>query len=128
MVQRGVLREIPALYNSRTGDTLTQDSLPFSAVAPLTGEYASVAGWYVNDEPITIRDRSYRRHAPPRVLAINEVTKVGEYRGVGVYADATDTASAARWVYLPFRLGCEFQPYVNADSVAALAQPHTRRP
>jgi hypothetical protein len=116
-VQRGVLREVHVLYNTRTGDTLTTDSLPISTLAPLTGEYASVAGWYVNDEPITIRGRPYRRDARPRILGTSEVAKIGEYRGVSVFADAADTAST-RWVYLPTRPGCEFQPYVAADSMS----------
>jgi hypothetical protein len=73
----------------------------------------------VNDEGITIRGRPYRREARPRILAIDEVAKVGEYRGVGVYADAKDTASASRWVYLPVRPGCEFQPYGDVDSMSA---------
>lgn len=122
-VQRGALREIRVLYDTRTGDTLTTDSLPIATLAPLTGEYASVAGWYVNDEPITIRARPYRRSARPRILGINEVAKVGEYRGVGVYADAADTSSASRFVYLPYRPGCEFQPYEDADSMAERVRP-----
>ncbi|HEX6369061.1 MAG TPA: hypothetical protein VF006_09010 [Longimicrobium sp.] len=116
-VERGRLREIPVLYSTQTGDTLTKDSLPLSTAVPLTGEYASVAGWYVNDEPITVRGRPFRRHARPRVLGIEEVVKIGEHDGVGVYAEAEDTASASRVVYLPTRPGCEFQPYVDVDSM-----------
>ncbi|HEX2081719.1 MAG TPA: hypothetical protein VHG08_28705 [Longimicrobium sp.] len=113
-VRNGQLREVPARYNLRIGELQTVDSLPITTLAPLTGEYASVAGWYVNREPIRFRGRPYARYGFPRVLAIPEITKVGEYRGVGVYAEAADTASAARVVYLPTRPGCEFQPYTAA--------------
>jgi hypothetical protein len=119
-VEKGVLREVPAMYNTRRGEMMTKDSLPITTLAPLTGEYASVAGWYVNDEPITVRGRPFRRHGVARVLGINEIAKVGEYRGVGVYAEPADTASASGVVYLPFRPGCEFQPYVDADSMSAM--------
>ena len=51
LVRNGRLEEIPIRFNSRTGDTLTVDSLPISQVMPLTGEYASVAGWFVENEP-----------------------------------------------------------------------------
>jgi hypothetical protein len=111
VVERGELRQVPILYNSQTGDTLTIDRLPFSSVYPLTGEYAAVAGWYVNDEPISFRGRRYRQYGRPRVLWIMEVERVGVYRGVGVYAEAADTASAREVIYLPYRPGCEFQPY-----------------
>jgi hypothetical protein len=117
VLRDGVLREVPARYDSRTGDTTTLEGLTFGSAWPLTGEYAVVAGWYVNREPIPFRGRRYALHGRPRVLGIDEVTRVGEYRGVGLYADARDTASAARVVYLPYRPGCEFQPYM--DSLAA---------
>lgn len=106
------------VWNPVTGDTLTIDSLPITQIAPLTGEYASVAGWYVNNETITIRGRQFRRYAAPRVLGVNEVLKMGEYRGVGVYAEGADTAAGV--VYLPSRPGCEFQPYVDVDSMSAI--------
>jgi hypothetical protein len=122
VVQNGRLREVPVRYNTRPGDTLTVDGLPFSSLAPLTGEYASVAGWYVNREPIMVRGRPFARYGLPRVLGINEVTKVGEYRDVGLYAEAQDTASAARVVYLPTRPGCEFQPYMPVDSIPSPRQ------
>jgi len=118
IVQNGRLREVPVVFNPATGDTLTEDGLPFSSLAPLTGEYASVAWWYVKGDPITFRGRSFVRYDRPRVLGINEITKVGEYRGVGMYADAGDTVSVPRYLYLPTRLGCEFQPYV-VDSLAS---------
>lgn len=117
-VINGRVQEIPVVWNPRTGDTLTTDSLPITQIAPLTGEYASVAGWYVNDEPITIRGRRFRQYGQPRILGIFEVLKFGEYRGVGVYAEGAD--SAASVVYLPSRPGCEFQPYMHADSMSVM--------
>jgi hypothetical protein len=108
--------EVRAVYNIATGQMMTSD---ITTLAPLTGEYASVAGWYVNDEPITIRGNAFRRSARPRILDVREVAKVDEFGGVGVYAAAADTSSASWLVYLPTRPGCEFQPYMHVDSVAA---------
>lgn len=110
------------MWNIARGEMMTKDSLPITSLAPLTGEYASVAGWYVNDKMITVRGRPFRRSGLPRQLGIDEVGKVGEYRGVGVYAEARDTASAPSVVYLPYRPGCEFPPYTHADSMAAMAR------
>jgi len=111
IVQQGWLVEIPVHYGTQMGDTLSEDSLPFSHVAPLTGEYAAVAGWYVGDERISFRGRRYRKYGRPRVLAVPEVKRIGFYRWVGVYGEARDTASAERFIYLPYRPGCQFQPY-----------------
>jgi hypothetical protein len=114
-VQNGRLRIENLRYNSSTGDTLTVDSLPISQLVPLTGEYASVAGWYVGGERITVRGRRYGMYGRPRVLGIDEVIRIDDYRGVSVFAEAADTASASRVVYLPTRPGCEFQPYATEE-------------
>jgi hypothetical protein len=119
IVRNGQLLEVPAKYNPSTGDTLTEDDRPFSSIAPLTGEYASVAGWFVNNEPIRFRGRRYVRSSRARVLGINEITRVGEYQRVGVYMEAGDTLPVPQVVYLPTRPGCEFQPYERAGSRAA---------
>jgi hypothetical protein len=118
-VQKGRLVEIDIVWNPATGDTMTVDSLPITQVAPLTGEYASVAGWYVNQDTITLRGRPFRRYGMERELGINEVEKVGEYRGVGVYGEAGHPQAAMSVVYLPTRPGCQFQPYEDVDSMAA---------
>lgn len=118
IVRQGRLLEVPATYNPATGDTLTEDGLPFSSVAPLTGEYASVAGWFVNREPIRFRGGRYGRSGRARVLGMDEVFKVGEYQRVGVYAETGDTAAVPRYLYLPTRPGCEFQPYERLGSAA----------
>jgi hypothetical protein len=119
IVQRGRLLEVPVTWNPATGDTLTEDGRPFSSIAPLIGEYASVAGWFVNNEPIRFRGNRYTRYGRARVLGINEITKVGEYRRVGVYVEVDDTSSAPQILFLPTRPGCEFQPYEREGSQAA---------
>lgn len=110
----GQLREVPARFNAVTRDTFTADGLPFSTIAPLTGEYASVAGWFVNDEPITFSGRRYRRYGHPRVLGIMQVMKAGAYRGVPVFVEMGIAPDSAEALYLPYRPGCEFQPYMPA--------------
>lgn len=89
---------------------MTTDSLPFSSMAPLTGEYASVAGWYVNREPIGFHGRRYTMYGRPRILGLSEVERVGGIDRVPVFAAKGDTA-AHPLIYLPMRPGCEFQPY-----------------
>ncbi|WP_420128015.1 hypothetical protein [Longimicrobium sp.] len=111
------MRVIFVPWKPGTGDTLSTDSLPVSTLAPVTSVYASAAEWYVNNEPITVGGRPYRRNGLPHVVGDGDVVKVGEFRGVGVYAEVADTAVVR--VYLPTRPGCEFQPYVDVDSMLA---------
>ncbi|HEX6911281.1 MAG TPA: hypothetical protein VF142_12835 [Longimicrobium sp.] len=110
-MRNGRLTELPTLYNTVTGDTMTRDSQPFSSAAPRTGEYASVAGWYVNNEPITVRGQRDLRYGGQRVLAISEIERAGEYGGVPLFIEAGDTTSVPV-LYLPTRPGCEFEPFV----------------
>jgi hypothetical protein len=110
-VRDGRLTELPAAWHIQRGVMMTRDSLPITEIAPLTGEYASVAGWYVNDEPLVFRSRPYIKYGLPRVLGISEVERAGEYDGVPVFIEARDTTSVPV-LYLPVRPGCEFHPYM----------------
>jgi hypothetical protein len=110
IVRNGALVQIPVHYDSDTGDTTTLERLPLSHEAPLTGEYAAVAGWYVRNELIVFRGLRYVKYGLPREIWPTDLARVGEYRGVGVFADAADTASIG-FIYLPVRPGCSFQPY-----------------
>jgi hypothetical protein len=112
VLRNGVLRVVPARYDSRTGDTTTLEGLPFSSTWLMVGEYASVAEWYVNREPIRFRGQRYRMHGTPRVIGMNELVRAGEFLGVPVFVAADETGVDTPAIYLPFRPGCEFQPYV----------------
>lgn len=110
VVRNGNLQDLPAAWDSRRGVMLTRDSLPITEIAPLTGEYASVTGWYVNNEPILFRGYRYIRYGLPRVLGTNEIERAGEYDGVPIFVEAGDTTSVPT-LYLPSRPGCEFAPF-----------------
>lgn len=112
-VQNGRLRQERVRYSPQTGDTLTMDSLPITQLAPLTGEYASVAGWYVGGEAIRFRGLRFIKYGLPRVLGINEVEAAGTYRGVPVFVESGRRDSVPDVLYLPTRPGCQFQPYTG---------------
>ena len=50
------------------------------------------------------------KYGLPRVLGVTEVSRVGDFMGVGVYAEAGATGTPDV-IYIPVRPGCEFQPY-----------------
>ena len=111
VVENGVLREIPIRYVD--GDSLMEDGRRFVEVYPVDGRYAAVAPWYIDNEPIRFDRLSMTKYGLPRVLGINEVTPVGEYRGVTVFAEA-GAAGPPDVIYIPVRTGCEFQPYQSS--------------
>jgi hypothetical protein len=109
VVEGGMLRNVTATYNTRTADT-TYQGRRFNEAYPATTGYAGGATWYINTEPIMVNGRRYVKYGLPRVLGVNEVTRVGEFQGVSVFAEAGST-TAPEVVYVPVRTGCEFQPY-----------------
>jgi hypothetical protein len=109
VIEGTTLREVEAMYNPATGDTMVAGQA-FSTAYPATTGYAAGATWYINNEPVTINGRRYVKFGLPRVVSVTDVTRTGEYQGVGVYTDASATGTPDV-VYLPVRPGCEFQPY-----------------
>jgi hypothetical protein len=109
VVEGTALREVEAMYNPATGDTMVAGQA-FATAYPATTGYASGATWYINNEPITINGRRYVRFGLPRVVGVTEVSRTGEYQGVGVFTEASATGTPDV-IYIPVRPGCEFQPY-----------------
>lgn len=109
VVRGGKLELVPLEYNTRTGDS-TYQGVPLAQAFPLDSTYAEPAEWFAANEPIRFAGRVFVRYGDPRVLGIHELTPVGAYRVVTVFAEA-GSAGAPDVVYLPVRPGCEFQPY-----------------
>jgi hypothetical protein len=107
VVQDGNLVNVPAQYSS-AGDT-TVNGQPFGTVHPMGAQYAGNATWYINNEPVMFQNRRFVKYGLPRVLGVNEVTRVGEFQGVSLFAETGQTRPDV--VYVPVRPGCEFQPY-----------------
>ncbi|HEX8359087.1 MAG TPA: hypothetical protein VF613_03145, partial [Longimicrobium sp.] len=72
-------------------------------------QYAANATWFINNEPVMFQNRRFVKYGLPRVLGVNEVTRVGDFQGVPVFAEAGQTRPDV--IYVPVRPGCEFQPY-----------------
>jgi hypothetical protein len=109
VIDNGQLREVPALYNVSRGDT-TVNGQPFSSAYPATAGYAAGASWFVNSAPVTVGSQRYVKFGLPRVVGVSDVTRMGEYQGVGIFAEPGAPA-LPDIVYIPVRPGCEFQPY-----------------
>ncbi len=106
--QDGSLANVPAMYNPTAGDT-TVNGQPFATAYPMNAMYAANATWFINNEPVMFQNRRFVKYGLPRVLGVNEVTRVGDFQGVPVFAEAGQTRPDV--IYVPVRSGCEFQPY-----------------
>lgn len=110
VVQGAGLGEVEAIMDPATGDTLVggrRFAQAFPATAP---DYAAGEAFFINNAPITVMNRRYVKYGLPRVVAPGEVTRTGEYEGVGVFTEA-GIAGTPEVVYVPVRPGCELQPY-----------------
>ena len=113
VVQHGMATEVTARFDPATGDTtFGAPGLP----VPAGNEYAAGEPWFIQEEPIVVNGVQY---ALPRVLGVNDVVRVGEYRGIPVFA-AAGTADPPLVVYVPVRPGCEFQPYQTDAKTGAV--------
>ncbi|HEX8670697.1 MAG TPA: hypothetical protein VF710_02360, partial [Longimicrobium sp.] len=108
VVQDGNLSQMEAMYNPTRGDT-TVNGQPFATAHPMGTQYAANATWFINNEPVMFQNRRFVKYGLPRVLGVNEVTRVGEFQGVSLFAETGQTRPDV--VYVPVRPGCEFQPY-----------------
>jgi hypothetical protein len=106
VISNGAVVRVPAQRNVATGDT-TVAGEPFTAALP-SGESAAAAAWFVADEPVVFAGRRFVKFGLPRVLDAGQVTRAGEFRGVGVFVAPGERVDV---VYLPTGAGCEFQPY-----------------
>lgn len=109
VVENGELRVVTVRYNASTADSTYEGRL-FREAFPATDRYAAGAPWYIHSELISVGEHRYVKYGTRRILAVGEVARVGDYRGVPVFAEL-DAPATAEVVYVPVRPGCEFQPY-----------------
>lgn len=116
VISNGTLTEVAAQRDPVSGDT-SATGQPFTAALP-QDESAAAAPWFVADEPVVFEGRRYVKFGLPRVLSAGELTRAGEFRGVGVFAEPG--VRRAEVIYLPTGAGCELQPYQAETKVGAV--------
>ena len=115
LIQKGVLGEIDAeqtidgqvtaVINGKK-EIYRKDSPP-----DLLG-YAAKLPWYVNNEPVLFKGFNFSKYGPIRTFGTTEIKKAGEYKSVGIYLEAGKSAvDSSTIIYIPVRIGCEWQPY-----------------
>ena len=110
----GALKDVPASYDTRTGDTLVTVStgpVYFHAVYPNDASYAEGHAWYFKNNALRHRGRRYRKYGLPRVLGTSEIVRATSTVGTVPLFVEDATANPPEVLYVPVRPGCEFQPY-----------------
>ena len=111
VVEGGQLREVDVDYNVTRGDTMVAGR-PFREAYPSTTGYAAGATWFINSDVVTLGEQRYVKFGLPRVVGVNELTRISEYQGVSVFAEpGAAGGSTPDVIYVPVRTGCEVQPY-----------------
>ncbi len=108
------VREVTGVYSSATGEThVVQNGrrVRFETAYPEGPQHAAGASWYINNEPIEVNGARYVKFGLPRILGVNEVTRIAHHRQALVFAEAGLPGATPDIVYVAVRQGCEFQPY-----------------
>jgi hypothetical protein len=104
-----------------------QDPIPYApAILPLPADtrFARGLDWFENNEPVLYEGRRLLKYGLPRALLTGEVTRVGSYQRIGVFAE-TGAAGIPEVVYLPVS-PVEFQPYQLSGSSTSCLDLHDR--
>jgi hypothetical protein len=79
----------------------------------LVAGYGGSEGWVRRGEPVRLDGRRYVRTGGERRVALELVTRVGDFQGLPLFGAPDERPPEA--VYLPLRAGCVFQAYVRED-------------
>lgn len=104
----GELKILVVQWDPRT-EELTYQGLPLAQAFPVSPDYAAAHDWYPRSDSISFQGRTFRKYGVAREIPSVGLERVGEYRGVGVYADST----LADFIALPTRPQCVFQVYLS---------------
>ena len=113
VLAEGDFRWARGLFVPATGDSLAEAGgarRPFAEAYPGREGYAAGLPWFARDTPVVVGGREYRQWGMSRVVTPGELAPSGTHRGVPVFV-APGERTPPDVIYLPFRPGCEVQPY-----------------
>jgi opacity protein-like surface antigen len=112
----GVFDGIDRCPNTPAGVQVDETGCPIE-VEVERADCLSDQGWYTGDATINVDGRDWVRFGGTESIAMDDLTRIGEYQGVPVYAQS-DARRPYNRVYLPL---CEpantYQPYRPASEV-----------
>ena len=115
----GDFRSVGGAYLPATGDSLVEVEgvrRPLREAYPDRDGYAMGASWFGRDLPISVGGREYRQWGMSRVVRPGNLVPLADYQGVRVFMVPGERVPADV-IYVPFRSGCEVQPYRRAADI-----------
>lgn len=112
VIDAGNLKIVEATHDEQTRDTLVGGRTIDQVFPQDTPPYAGGAEWFIAREAIEFQTRGYYWNGRPVVLLPHELRRVGEFRGIPLFAEV-DEAAELSILFVPVRRGCEFQPYYH---------------
>lgn len=96
----------------KRGDSLVV-GVPADHVFPrLPAPYGNQANWFQERKPILFKGATFYWNGTPLVFTPDMLARVGEYRGVTLFA-AVEEEQSPGILLVPFGNGCELQPYYH---------------
>jgi hypothetical protein len=120
ILEGGQLREVDAMVNPTTGDTMAVmagERRRFADAYPATTGYAGGADFFVQDRPVTFRNRRYVRFGLTRIIPATDVRATGDFQGATLFAETGANMQNPDVLYVLVRPGCEFQPYQREAAI-----------
>ncbi|CAN5868594.1 hypothetical protein BH20GEM3_BH20GEM3_12320 [soil metagenome] len=120
ILEGGQLREVDAMVNPATGDTMAVmagERRRFADAYPATTGYAGGADFFVQDRPVTFRNRRYVRFGLTRIIPATDVRAIGDFQGATLFAETGANMQNPDVLYVLVRPGCEFQPYQREAAI-----------
>ena len=111
------LRELPAKVDGDQLLILADGQVAeLNAIHPvdLIAGYAGREAWLTRGDPLPFEGATFTRTGGERRVAASLLQRVGEYRGILLFAGAEDTPPPDA-LYVPTAAGCVFQPFVRQD-------------
>jgi hypothetical protein len=118
----GFPRYVEVMVRPGVGDTIyvTEQGLrrPLRSAFPAPPSTASGVGWFERHEPIFIDGREYVRFGPPQESVAGDARRVGEFRGVPLFArDGDRTDGVPTTLFVPVQDGCVFQQFQMRERI-----------
>jgi hypothetical protein len=112
------LRDLPAKRSEAGGAVVLMggEIQPIEVLHPtnVIAGYAGQETWFTRGQSVTVQNRAFVRHGGERRVPLDQLTRVGEFQGIPVYASPTDPSPPPA-LYVPIRVGCIFQAYVRQE-------------
>jgi len=102
---------VRATLDPVTGDTLVEGSRPTYIYPAMAPPFADETAWFVEKAPIVVDGRRYFMYGLRNAFLPGDVTQVGHYNGIPMFALTEEARGSPEMLLIPVRPGCEFQPY-----------------